>query len=402
MYEFEDYTINCSLNTNEIYFYVMNVKNYKIYEDKMTIHHFNLHYTLKQIYMMIIKCFENNSLNYKYLITTNKEHIKILFEVMLDDIIDVKFNIDIKESIMSDKQCENIKSHNMEKQIKRLEDYCLEVIKKGYNKNITIAIAGFPNVGKSTIINSFIGDIMPRIYTEKETVFKISNDNDTYTKKNMIKTHLEEGIDVVLKSQKDFYLGNKYNFTFIGNVGIEDNKIEKDKSFIELVNNKMWIDIFIIVFDIHTVMYDINHCQHLIKSIGKEVNRNGKAKVIIILNKCDNMVYGKKSLDSDSFVIKSLSDNEKNIIEKIKDIFKDICSSVIPLCAEKTRLLSTGKNGNFINMQDEEKYIGETEYGSADKLLNKFGFMNLIHEIKNHIENREDEIISNQIKYYTR
>jgi hypothetical protein len=194
MYEYEDHTITCSFDNEEIYFHVLNKINFKTYEDTFNTNHFNLHYTLKQIYMMMIKCFETVCEKCKIEIYIKKSDIIFNFEVMLSDIIEVDFNICIKEKISSN-DVEQKQILKMKHQIEQLFDICDTT-----NKNLEKVVV------ENVLLNEKL--------KEKDTILEV--------------VEIEK---LKMKQMVDMYniINNNLKKVVVENVSLNEKLKEKDK-----------------------------------------------------------------------------------------------------------------------------------------------------------------------------
>ena len=143
--------------------------------------------------------------------------------------------------------------------------------------NVTIALIGYEHVGKSTIINSFIGNKISKINTINESYFNVgSYDPEDYDSSEQIVTNIEEFKQSYLKFPEHFSLETKYNYTFIDIPGITGSNIAKDKHFKHLKCNLNHIDIIFVVFDINKIVGNLSEYSELLKIIvnTKKLNDN--------------------------------------------------------------------------------------------------------------------------------
>jgi hypothetical protein len=266
--------------------------------------------------------------------------------------------------------------------------------------NVTIALIGYEHVGKSTIINSFIGNKISKINTINESYFNVgSYDPEDYDSSEQIVTNIEEFKQSYLKFPEHFSLETKYNYTFIDIPGITGSNIAKDKHFKHLKCNLNHIDIIFVVFDINKIVGNLNEYSELLKIIvnTKKLNDNEYIRSTnttmynLIINKCDSLLgfhEGKPIFNN--------QEEEYNAQIAIQLANEYNFKSPLFLCAKDTLLFSAGKNNN-LDEKDKVKY--DRLHDGNMSLYEKIGFKNITDSISTFIESNQTKIKNKHIYF---
>jgi len=252
---------------------------------------------------------------------------------------------------------------------------------------INITITGFPNAGKSTITNSFIGSTCSKINTDHISKFCVGN-HKTFTNFNEIDDSIKNELDIFLPYPKNFQLKKDLNYKFSDCEGIINETISSDSTYKYIKRDKIGHDVLIVVFDINKFSEDEDKNLDLLKRMSARADKDGLSKLLVVLNKCDSI------LDADDDIFKD--DKEFDKYESICKILKDNnYNNIFALCAKGAMLISSGDNDIFANESSRKIYTIEKKIADdkSSLLFAKYGFSKLTSFINNFVlENKENFI----------
>jgi GTPase SAR1 family protein len=260
-------------------------------------------------------------------------------------------------------------------------------------ENITIAIVGFPNAGKSTIVNSLTCNNYSKINTEHETIFRVGDFENKNYNDEQLNALIQNGETIDLKIPEDYHLDTLFNYTFVDIVGVEkESNVHLDTSMKKIKKSDMLFDMFIVVFDVNKLEEDIVKNKKLLKTVSDLSLRNFNAKIMIVLNKCDSILYGKSQTVIQSEV-------EDNMIKIANSQFCYYKCDILPLCAKKSHIFSAGIYGNFSGTAMHENYSAEAEYANPRDLLRKHGFSEFANKINEYVNESRTDIINSHVNH---
>ena len=254
----------------------------------------------------------------------------------------------------------------------------------------SIGVIGFEHVGKSTIINGFIGDNLSKSNTTHESYFNIGN-FESYTEFSQIESNITNYIQNDLQFPESFQLSKQYNYTFIDIPGINHKQISKDKHFKYLKSNINDVDALFVVLDISQFDEQKTNNASLLEEISKLNVDSNSFLVNVIFNKCDSLI------GIDELTGEYIFDNEEEeakVDKAFAFIGKYGYNKPLLLNAKKTLLISAGNNGKLVD-KEKAKYDLLIKQTSNDHLFDTVGFSSLINEIKNFIETNKS-ILNNK------
>jgi len=262
-------------------------------------------------------------------------------------------------------------------------------------ENITIAVVGFPNAGKSTIVNSLTCNNYSKINTERETIFRVGDFNDDKYNDEQINEFIQNGETIDLKMPDSYHLDTLFNYTFVDIVGVEkETHIHLDTSMKKIKKSDILFDMFVVVFDVNKFVQDIVKNKKMLKAVHDLANRNANAKIIIVLNKCDSILYGKSQK-----LIQSTSELNTINIANAQLRNAENMYDILPMCAKKSHIFSAGIYGNFGDESVHNNYLTEAEYANPRDLLRKHGFSDFIDKINEYVDESRYDIINSHVKY---
>lgn len=230
-------------------------------------------------------------------------------------------------------------------------------------EKLTIGVIGVPSVGKSTLINNFIGSNLAKSNTEYITTYK----NNPCELLNLYKAD---------------------NYEFIDLPGIEEDKITKDTSFKFTKKNIDYLDVLIIVCDIHKYYDHENHYSTLIKKIA---NMDNRLITLVVANKSDTIEY----INDKDFLFTNEREEEKfnYIKKKINDNKYNNKINVFPSCLRQANIFIRGR----LNELDTNNKVYYKYKNMKDNLLETVGIKSIIEYINNEINNKKEKIIDHHI-----
>jgi small GTP-binding protein len=281
--------------------------------------------------------------------------------------------------------------------------------------NINIAIIGPISAGKSTLLNClFVNQysdmkikrttMTPQIYHELHTksfhdinLKKIKKNNSKINNRLIAKSEKNEEIQMDDIKEVNYYVPPLYDFIKNKNnvnliihdiPGLNDGRT-KDLYFNYVKKNFNKYDIIIFVIDINSSMNtsDEKDILEMILNNCKKNKGNGiTSKLIIIINKCDNMFLENDKLIMDNEYNEMFEQAEKMISQKVGEIIPSLEYNIIPLSSEDSYLYRMFNRNPEADL--DVKYInkfGDNEFGK--KVWNRYNISEKREKIKKYMNN---------------
>lgn len=249
---------------------------------------------------------------------------------------------------------------------------------------VEIVLIGQSSVGKSTIVNTLMGNLHSKINTDVESVFNIGI-FDKYTSNEDIVKDLYKG-EVYLPFPESFYLDKKYNYKFSDLVGVTRDKIRKDDTGKIIRDNCQDYDIYGYVCNIETFYENKKHIIESLKFI--EGKMNNPSQLLIILNKCDGMIH-----DGTAPYYADIDKKEKvnSIITYLND---NNYFNIVQMCAIESMKISAGDNKCYANENEKNEYFAKSKGFGSERYLMINGFFSLVKKIGEFVETNKSRIIN--------
>lgn len=230
-------------------------------------------------------------------------------------------------------------------------------------ENLTIGVIGVSDVGKSTLINNFMGFDDAKKSTES------------------VKVYATDNLDEYLK----MYPSKRY--TFIDLPGIEeDEKIFKDESYKYVKNNLTHIDVLIVVCDINRYTDNEMNYVDLFDRINR-LNSDNRLITVFAVNKCDTVEY----VSETEFTF--TNENEENSFDYIKKSMKEHTDNIFPTCFKQANIYIKGRK----NLIDESSKLYRKYTNMNENILYSVGLSNMINFINNELHKNIDSIVEYHI-----